>query len=149
MKNIFSTFFNSLVNPIEETVKTVVGMYRMAGSRDKRHNLRDVIFHRILAAKKIGNPNISDIMLLSEESFFDIIKDDIALFIFVLLMAESDKHNRQFSQNPKHYFFKIESEVIKQMQTYTPNRDTNYIKAELLAMTYSRDNSPNGHRPTY
>lgn len=146
---LFSTFFNSLVNPIEETVKTVVGMYRMAGSRDKRHNLRDVIFHRILAAKQLGNPNISDIMLLSEESFFDVIEDDIALFIFVLMMAESDKYNRDFFQNPKHYFFKIESAVIKQLQTYIPNRDTNYIKADLLAMAYSRDNSANGHQPTY
>lgn len=146
---LFSTFFNSLVNPIEETVKTVVGMYRMAGSRDKRHNLRDVIFHRILAAKKLGNQNVSDIIQLSEESFFDVIEDDIALFIFVLMMTESDKYNREFSQNPKHYFFKIESEVIKQLQTYIPNRDTNYIKAELLAMTYNRDNSVNGHHPTY
>lgn len=149
MKNIFSTFFNSLSNPIEETVKTVVGMYRMAGSRDKRHNLRDVIFHRILVAKKVGNPNISDIILLSDDSFFNAIEDDIALFIFVLSMAESDKHNREFSQNPNHYFFKIESEVIKQLQIYIPNRDTNYIKAELLAMTYSRDNTGLGHRPTY
>ncbi|SHK54118.1 hypothetical protein [Chryseobacterium polytrichastri] len=146
---LFSTFFNSLVNPIEETVKTVVGMYRMAGSSDKRNNLKDVIFHRVLAAKKLVNPNIYDIILLSDDNFFNVIEDDIALFIFVLLMAESDKHNREFSQNPQHYFFKIESEVIKQLQTYIPNRDANYIKAELLAMTYSRDNVGLGHRPTY
>lgn len=149
MKNIFSTFFNSLVNPIEETVKTFVGMYRMVGSRDKRSNLMNLLFFRIDAAKKIGNPNIQDVVDLFNDDFFNVIEDDIALFIFVLMMAESDKFNREFSQNPKHYFFKIESEVIKQLQTYIPNRDTNYIKAELFAMTYSRDNSANGHHPTY
>lgn len=40
MKSIFSTFFNSLVNRIEETVQTVVRMYRKAGHRNKRDKHR-------------------------------------------------------------------------------------------------------------
>ncbi|WP_285439802.1 hypothetical protein [Chryseobacterium sp. ISL-6] len=38
MKNIFSSFFSSLVSLIREAVKTVVGIYRISESRGKRHH---------------------------------------------------------------------------------------------------------------
>lgn len=146
---IFSTLFYSMINPIGETVKTVVNIYRMAGKDNKRSNLREVAFYRLSAAQQINNPNVNDVARLYNENFFDFINDDIALFIFALMMAESDKFNKEFSNDPKGYFFKIESAVIKQLHTYKPNRDNNYFIAQHLAMTFGKFNSNRGHRPTY
>ncbi|MCL1671471.1 hypothetical protein [Elizabethkingia ursingii] len=139
----------SIFNPIEGTARTIVDMYRMSGSIDKRHNLRDVLYHRLIAAENLRNPNLPNIARLAKDEFFDTIEDDIALFIFVLLMVESDKFNLEFSKNPEKYFFRIEKEVIKRLHTYIPNRDSNYIKAKLLARSFGKYHSTNGHRPTY
>ncbi|CAI9678909.1 hypothetical protein EAVVTKC53_00819 [Elizabethkingia anophelis] len=139
----------SIFNPIEGTARTIVDMYRMSGSIDKRQNLRDVLYHRLLAAEKLRNPNIPVIARLAKDEFFDTIEDDIALFTFVLLMAESDKFNLEFSKNPEKYFFRIETEVIKRLHTYIPDRDSNYIKAKLLARSFGKYDSTSGHRPTY
>lgn len=123
---------------IDETVKTIVTMYRMSGGSDKRTSLRNVLYFRIDTANKIGNPNVKYVANLMSDEFFDFIKDDIALFIFALLMAESDLHNKEYSKRPTKYFFEIEAEVLKQLHTYNSNRDINYIIVELLAQRYSR-----------
>lgn len=130
---MFSTFINSLFNPIEETVKTIVHMYRMNGDK-----LGGVIFHRTLAAKQLNNPNISYISSLADENFLSLINEDIAVFIFILLMCESDDLNKKFSRDPNRYFFKIEAEVIKQLHTYKLNRETNYDLINILSMKYNR-----------
>ncbi|WP_073552108.1 hypothetical protein [Elizabethkingia meningoseptica] len=139
----------SIFNPIEGTVRTIVDMYRMSGNRDERHNLQDILYHRLIAAEKLKNPNIPVIARLAKDEFFDTIEDDIALFIFVVLMAESDKFNLEFSKNPEKYFFRIETEVIKRLHTYVPDRDSNYIKARLLATSFGKYDSTSGHRPIY
>ncbi|OPC02114.1 hypothetical protein BAS10_18175 [Elizabethkingia meningoseptica] len=140
---------SSIFNPIEGTARTIVDMYRMSGNRDKRHNLQDILYHRLIAAGKLKNPNIPVIARLAKDEFFDTIEDDIALFIFVVLMAESDKFNLEFSKNPEKYFFRIETEVIKRLHTYVPDRDSNYIKARLLAISFGKYDSTSGHRPIY
>lgn len=129
----FLTFANSLFNPLNETVKTIVQMYRMEGD-----NLRGVIFQRVLIAKQIKNPNLSYIASLAKEDFLKCIDEDLAVFIFVLLMCEFDNFNKKFSKNPSHYFFKIETEVIKQLHTYKPNRDINYDLINILSIRYNR-----------
>jgi len=139
----------SIFNPIEGTARTIVDMYRMSGNRDKRHNLQDILYHRLIAAEKLKNPNIPVIARLAKDEFFDTIEDDIALFIFVVLMAESDKFNLEFSKSPEKYFFRIETEVIKRLHTYVPDRDSNYIKARLLATSFGKYDSTSGHRPIY
>ena len=123
---------------IDKTVKTIVTMYRMSGGSDKRTSLRNVLYFRIDAANKLGNPNVKYVANLMSDEFFDFIKDDIALFIFALLMAESDLHNKEFLKFPSKYFLKIETEVMKQLTSYNPNRDNNYFIVKLLAQRYSR-----------
>ncbi len=123
---------------IDETVKTIVKMCLISGSADKKASLVNVLYLRIDAANRIGNPNVKYVANLMSDEFFDLIKDEIALFIFALLMAESDLHNKEFSKLPSKYFLKIETEVMKQLQSYNPNRDNNYFIVKLLAQRYSR-----------
>lgn len=130
---VFSTFFNSLIDPIGESVKTILHMYRMEGNA-----FGGVIFHRALVAEKLNNTNVPYISSLSDEKFLNMINHDVAVFIFILLMCESDDFNKKFAREPAHYFFKIETEVIKRLHTYKPNRESNYDLVNILSMRYNR-----------
>lgn len=135
---VFLVFKFLRKDSIDETVKTIVTMYRMSGGTDKRTSLRNLLYFRIDAANNIGNPNVKYVANLMSDEFFDFINDDIALFIFALLMAESDLHNKEYSKRPTKYFFEIEAAVLKQLHTYNSNRDINYVIVKLLAQRYSR-----------